>query len=452
MGNNYCVAVFGGAVAGSEAVEQMTSKGVHVVVFDQNKLPYGKIESGLPKWHVKLRDKQEQKIDQKLDQPLVHYIPNCRLGQDISFQQITGEWGFNAVLLATGAWRDRPLPVPGIEQFLGKGFYYQNPFVQWFNLCHDPSYDGPQFKIQDNAVVIGGGLASIDVAKILMIENFRNSVAKIGKQIDTITVERLGLKAAAEQLNVNLSELNMKGCTIYYRRRIIDMPLSPDPQSDDPEEIKKVHNVREKIVNLAREKFLFNIVDCHSPKELIEENDELKGLVFQKNKIENGKAVPLEGSLEFVYSPLIISSIGSIPEMIPGIKGSIEKFDLEDGESGKLAGYENVFALGNAITGKGNIKESQQHGRKVSESIIRDYLGVDRQEHESEYDFKNEITDQLKPVTQFIEQSEAIDDKVFSKILENVKQLQLKAGYNGNYQKWIQQHLPLRMENIKTPL
>ena len=66
MENKYCVAVCGGAVAGSEAVEQMTSKGVHVVVFDQNALPYGKIETGLPKWHVKLRDKQEQKIDQKL--------------------------------------------------------------------------------------------------------------------------------------------------------------------------------------------------------------------------------------------------------------------------------------------------------------------------------------------------------------------------------------------------
>lgn len=450
MASNYCVAVFGGAVAGSEAVEQMTAKGIHVVVFDQNKLPYGKIESGLPKWHIKLRDKQEQKIDQKLDHPLVHYVPNCKLGRDISFSEITRSWGFNAVLLATGAWRDRPLPVPGIEKFLGKGFYYQNPFVQWFNSSHDPAYNGPQFEIQDNAVIIGGGLASIDVAKILMIESFINAVTGLGKAIDTITVERLGLKAATEHLGVNLSELSLKGCTIYYRRRIVDMPLSSDPQSDDPDELKKVQTVREKIVNLAREKFMFNLVDCHSPAELILENDKLKGLIFQKNKIENGRAVAIEGSLKRVITPLIISSIGSIPEMIEGIKGSSEKFDIEDAASGKLAGYKNVFALGNAITGKGNIKESQQHGRKVSESIIRDYLGVDQQEHESDYDFKNEITEQLKPVTQFVEQSDALSNDVFNTIMQNVKKLQLKAGYSGDYKKWIIDHLPARMEQMTT--
>lgn len=448
MAENYCVAVFGGAVAGSEAVEQMTTRGVNVVVFEQNTLPYGKIESGLPKWHIKLRDKQEQKIDRKIDHPLVHYVPNCRLGRDIRFDEITGDWGFNAILLATGAWRDRPLPVDGIEQYLGKGFYYQNPFVQWFNLNHDPAYNGPQFCVKDGAMIIGGGLASIDVAKILMIESFREAVQKHGKDIDTITVERLGLKAAAEQLDISLEALNIKGCTIYYRRRVVDMPLSPAPQSDNADELKKAQTVREKIVRLAREKYLFDLVECHSPLEIIVEKGELKGMVMQKNKIENGRAVFIPGATEKVYTPLIISSIGSIPEMIEGIQGNNEKFDLEDPLSGKLRGYTNVFALGNAITGKGNIKESQQHGRIVSESIIRDYLGVDQQEHESDYDFKNDVKEQLEPVAKFVEQSTPISDTDFKAIITKVKSLQEKAGYNGDYKQWIKKHLPVRLENL----
>ena len=63
MGNSshHFVAIFGGAVAGSEAAFQMANRGFRVVVFDQNTLPYGKIEDGLPKWHDKLRDKEEGK-------------------------------------------------------------------------------------------------------------------------------------------------------------------------------------------------------------------------------------------------------------------------------------------------------------------------------------------------------------------------------------------------------
>ncbi|MCB0294232.1 MAG: hypothetical protein KDG51_03110, partial [Calditrichaeota bacterium] len=60
------VALFGGACAGSEAAFQLANRGIYVAVFDQQALPYGKIEDGLPKWHVKLRDKEEAKIDQKL--------------------------------------------------------------------------------------------------------------------------------------------------------------------------------------------------------------------------------------------------------------------------------------------------------------------------------------------------------------------------------------------------
>ncbi|HHL52322.1 MAG TPA: hypothetical protein ENJ39_03020, partial [Flammeovirgaceae bacterium] len=51
------VAVIGGSVSGSEAAWLLAEKGYRVVVFDQKMLPYGKIEDGLPKWHIGLRDK-----------------------------------------------------------------------------------------------------------------------------------------------------------------------------------------------------------------------------------------------------------------------------------------------------------------------------------------------------------------------------------------------------------
>ena len=46
--DNQIVGIVGGAVAGSEAVYQFTERGVRCIVFEQNDLPYGKIEDGLP--------------------------------------------------------------------------------------------------------------------------------------------------------------------------------------------------------------------------------------------------------------------------------------------------------------------------------------------------------------------------------------------------------------------
>jgi NADPH-dependent glutamate synthase beta subunit-like oxidoreductase len=51
-GPQHAVAVVGGATAGAEAAGMLAARGVTVVVFEQNPRPYGKIEDGLPRWHV----------------------------------------------------------------------------------------------------------------------------------------------------------------------------------------------------------------------------------------------------------------------------------------------------------------------------------------------------------------------------------------------------------------
>ena len=190
------VALFGGACAGSEAAFQLANRGIYVAVFDQQALPYGKIEDGLPKWHVKLRDKEEAKIDQKLFHPNIFYVPQTKLGRDLQFEDIVQHWGFSAVLLASGAWRDRPLPVNGADDYLEKGLYYQNPFVEWFNHNHEPDYHHYAYDVADGAIVVGGGLASIDVVKILMLESTVRALAKRGITTNVLKLEHRGIPAA----------------------------------------------------------------------------------------------------------------------------------------------------------------------------------------------------------------------------------------------------------------
>ncbi|MCK6620645.1 MAG: FAD-dependent oxidoreductase [Calditrichaceae bacterium] len=435
-------AIFGGACAGSEAASRLAHCGVYVAVFEQHTLPYGKIEDGLPKWHIKLRDKEESKIDERLSHPNIFFIPNTRLGRDVEFEDVVRNWGFGAVILANGAWRDRPLPVPGIDDYVEKGLYYQNPFVDWFNHYHEPGYTRHHYEVQDGAIVVGGGLASIDVAKILMLETTQRALAEKGCQTDIFTLEHQGIPKTLETLGLSFSDLGLRRCTLFYRRRSEDMPLSyiyPDPT---PEDLEKAHRVRQKILSNAQQKYLFHFQECCKPVEKITVGERLAGLVFQRTRVENGRVVSVPGSEFAVRSPLVISSIGSIPEPIPGIPTSGELFNIPDEDTGRLAGYPNVYGLGNVVTGKGNIRDSELHARKIVHYIIENVfhchagaIEADRMEDD--------------PAAQAeVERKGLLDEGRVQVILKRIANLQRKAGFDGNYQKWVETHRPPRLENL----
>src|SRR3990170_3891721 len=97
-GPAHCVAVIGGAVAGAEVAGTLARAGVEVAVFEQNARPYGKIEDGLPRWHVALRRKEYEAIGEHLSLPNVHFVPLTAVGRDVAFPELAREWGFTAVV------------------------------------------------------------------------------------------------------------------------------------------------------------------------------------------------------------------------------------------------------------------------------------------------------------------------------------------------------------------
>jgi len=447
--SGHIVAIFGGAVAGSEAASKLTERGIRCVIFEQNPLPYGKLESGLPKWHVKLRDKEEAKIDEKLKHPLVEFVPSITLGSDINFNDIVQNWNLSAVLLATGAWKDRSLPIDGIDDYINKGLVYQNPFVAWFNKNHDPKFDDPNFHVADDTIIIGGGLASIDVAKILMIETVRLKMLEKGHHVDVLSLEKKGIPTMLSELGMTFEDLGIKGCTLYYRRRLEDMPLSSLPENPSEKDYETAIRVRYKIMDLARKKYMFNFKACHQPVDKVVISGQLKGIVFQKTKVEADRLVKIEGSDYEVNSPLILSAIGSLPESIPGLPYTGDSFEVIDTDTGQLRGFENVFALGNAVTGRGNIKESQLHGRRVSLQVMDEFLAWQMEDYEELFDQAVSDADQkadrigIQLASQKTLPVDQIDD-----ILDRVRALQVKAEYDGNYDQWIKKHLPKRVENL----
>ena len=372
---SFAVAVIGGATAGAEAADIFAKQGFLTVVFEQNKRPYGKVEDGLPRWHVGLRAKEYGTIDAKLGQEHVHFVPATKVGRDFGLREIAELWGFHCVVLANGAWRDRALAVPDAEKWVGKGLVYQNPFIYWFNHRHEAGFQGAVFQALDDTIVVGGGLASIDVVKAINLELARGALEQRGVHAELEELELRGIPRELEKHGLTWHELGFKGATLFYRRRPEDMPLVTLPDGADEKVRAKIEKTRANMLEKATSKFLFNVRALRAPHSLLVENDRVVGMRFAVTRMDGGRLVQTD-ELEEVRGSQVISSIGSIPEPIEGVPMKGELYGYSDWDLGRLPDFPSLFAAGNVVTGKGNIVDSRKHAKYVGQHVRDHYLSV----------------------------------------------------------------------------
>jgi len=445
----HAVAVIGGATAGAEVAAHLAQRGVHVVVFDQNPRPYGKVEDGLPRWHRELRRKEYETIRSKLSSPGVHFVPLTKIGSDILFEDLALRWGFSAVVLACGAWRDRPLPLEGAERFLGRGLIYQNPFIIWFNHANERNYTGERFEVKDGALVVGGGLASIDVVKVLMLETTRAALSRRGIELPLIELEVKGIPKMLAAHGLSFPDLGLAGCTLFYRRRVEDMPLVEVPEGADSARVAKVEHARRRVLEKAIEKYCFKIEPLAAPEALLTAGDRLVGLRFRRNRYEGGRLVPSDEVFERRGS-CVISSIGSIPEPLPGIATKGELFCFTDWQFGRLAEYPTVFSAGNVVTGKGNIVASRKHATHVIQRAVAPYLGLGEGRHAGEAGLPepalSAAREQAERVADELASRPRLTPKELSQLFARVAERQRHVGYNGSFERWIEKITPPDLE------
>lgn len=414
VGSKHAVAVIGGSTAGAEAARVLSSSGIRVVVFEQNLRPYGKVEDGLPRWHTNLRKKEFADIDAKLDHPNVDFVPATRIGRDVSISELLEEWGFDAVILAHGAWRDRPLPIPGIDAYLGRGLIYQNSFIYWFNHYEEPGYQGPRHRVEPGTIVVGGGLASLDVIRVVQFELARAALAERGVEVTIDELNRDGIPKLLERFDLRWEDLGVQSGRLFYRRRIEDMPLVEMPEGATEEVSQRIRKTREKILEKARAECLFEISPLHSPVDMIVEGDRLAGLVFEKTEIVNG-SLRSTGELVPVRAPLVISSIGSIPEDL-GLAMSGDFYDFRDREHAALACHPNLYGVGNVVTGKGNLVVSRKHAGQIARHVAEQIAGVAG------------VVKGKPPRT----------ESEMRALAKRVRAAQERVGYHGDYRTWIE--------------
>jgi ferredoxin/flavodoxin---NADP+ reductase len=441
---HHFVAVIGGAISGSVAAEILADHGIRVAVFDQNTRPYGKIEDGLPRWHVEQRKQEYGRIDARMKKPNVYFVPSTKLGRDCSLSQLF-DWGFSAVILANGAWRDRELGVPEAEQYVDKGLVYQNPFIYWYNHKNEKDYRGPRYETPDEAVVVGGGLASLDVVKVLQLENYERALKARGIQASMHELEK-GIPELCKKHGIKPEELGVKGCLLVYRRREQDMPLAQPPDNATPEQLAKTEQVRQKMLRIARDKYLFRFQDRRLTTGIIVENGRLAGLKVAETKIEGRKAEPIPGSEHELRAPLVVSSIGSVPEKLSGINMNGEYYTFAGKEVPRYTAMDRVFGVGNVVTGQGNIRVSLVHSQKVTKRVVDCMKDDHGNAAAGASSAEQQVAGAMNAIEKQIEAIPPLSDDQMAQVERQVHALQQKAGFTSDYDSWIAKVTPPDLE------
>ena len=442
----HAVAVIGAACSGAEAAEIFAKAGILTVVFEMNARPFGKIEDGLPRWHARQRSQEYVRIGQKLQTEGIVYVPNTTIGKDVTFEDLRN-WGFSAIVLGCGAWDDRKMGVEGEEKGVGKGVIYQNPFIYWFNHHEEKSYDGERYDIQDGALVVGGGLASIDVVKAINLELAAAKLRERGIECDVCEMEHTGLAKTLEEHGVTMDDLGLKNCTLVYRRSAGEMPVAQYKPGADEESRKKTEAVREKLMGLTQDKFLNKFSPNTLPKEIVFDADgNVCGLRVIKTRTEGRTVIEIEGTEHVMPTKQIYSSIGSIPRPIPGLPMRGDFYEYDDWDVGKVKDMPEVFGVGNVVTGQGNIAISRKHAKKVSDVVLQEYLGLGEKQLDEPGGVLKGAEERGANAADTVMESLNGKDKLtrekLAELVAKAKARGAEVGYDGNFDAWIAANTP----------
>jgi glutamate synthase (NADPH/NADH) small chain len=157
------VAIVGSGPAGLSAAGDLVRWGHAVTVFEALHEIGGVLIYGIPEFRLpKAIVRHEIEV---LRQMGIDFQTNVVIGKTVTIDELMGEEGYDAVLVATGAGLPKFLGVPG--EYLN-GVYSANEFLTRVNLmrAYDPTHDEPVFDCRGKDIaVVGGGNTAMDAVR-----------------------------------------------------------------------------------------------------------------------------------------------------------------------------------------------------------------------------------------------------------------------------------------------
>jgi glutamate synthase (NADPH/NADH) small chain len=320
------VAIVGSGPAGLSAAGDLVRWGHAVTVFEAlhevgGVLIYGIPEFRLPKEIVR----HEVNV---LRQMGVDFQTNVVIGKTVTIDELLGEEGYSAVLIATGAGLPKFLGVPG--EHLG-GVYSANEFLTRVNLmkAYDASYDEPVFDCKGaDVAVVGGGNTAMDAVR---------------------TACRLGARTSY----------------LIYRRSEKEMPARAEEVKHARDEGIRFLCLTNPVAFLGDERGWLRGVRC------------LRMELGEPDESGRRAPVPVPGSEFDVPVRMAVIALGTganplVQASTPDLRTNRKGYIAADPETLRTS-KRGVFAAGDIVTGSATVILAMAAGRKAARSI-QEYL------------------------------------------------------------------------------
>lgn len=299
--NGKRVAIIGSGPCGLSGAYYLRKMGYRVIIFEREEKPGGVLTYGIPPYRLPKQVVEKEVV--ALTKAGVEIRTNITVGVDVGFENVRRE--YDAVLLATGVWREVEMGILGEELMI--------PGLEFLKGVNEGLRGSPGKSV----AVIGGGNVSIDVSR---------------------TLKRLGANPV-----------------ILYRRSEKEMPAIS-------EEIEKA---KQDGVQLQ---FLTQPVEASRKNSKIVLKC-IQMQLGEPDETGRRRPIPVEGSDFALEFDAVIKAVGEIPDTtwIPRVFLN-EKGGIKVNESTYLVA-ENVFAAGDFASGPATVVEAVAAGRKAAKSI-----------------------------------------------------------------------------------
>jgi ferredoxin--NADP+ reductase len=371
----YRIAIVGAGPAGYFTAQAFQKAQTEYLIFDIDLIeklptPWGLVRSGVAPDHQKI--KTVSKVFEKIaKEPNFRLFANVEIGKDVSLKDLRDQ--YDVVVLATGASKGRKLGIPGEDL---KNSLSAAEFVPWYN-THPDFVDVDVELSSDTAVVIGAGNVAMDVARILAIDPSEldptdvaeHALAKL-KQSNIRKVIICG-RRGPEHAAFTAPELRdlpkLENTDVFIDLKQIDDAIKHTLDTGEVEKDLKNNieamrtiaiNAKKDVARKLEIKFLLTPIE-------IKGQGKVEEIIFQKNKIKNGKITATNESFS-IKTGLVISAIGYDSIEFPGIT-------IESGRITNIAGHveRNVYTVGWAKRGPtGVIGTNKSDSNDVVDLII----------------------------------------------------------------------------------
>lgn len=339
------VAIIGAGPAAFYAAEALFKQSelvCQVDMFNRFPTPFGLVREGVAPDHETIKT-VARVYDKTAANPNFRYFGNVTWGTELTHAQLRPY--YDQIIYAVGAQSDRRMGIAGEDL---AGSFPATVFVGWYN--GHPDYCDLQFDLsQQRVVVVGNGNVAMDVARILVtspdelaktdIADYALEALRHSQVREVVMLGRRG-PAQASFTNPELKEFGeLENVDVIVDP--VDLELDPTSQeslASDKNATKNLDTLRKYAAQTEHNRPRRIVMRfLASPVELTGENDQLKAIKIEKNKLTLQADGTLRasgtGQFETIPTGLVFRSVGYRGVALSGVP-----YDEKTGTIANVAG------------------------------------------------------------------------------------------------------------------